>query len=302
MDHPKPVAPIPEPVELPIVEHKQEYKFRFKDMQIVDGAALFNTYFEIPRFRRLVSLELRVENDFLRAEFDSIKGYLSKCLKRKTIVVSAIIRCQGSEVVSIEAEAPLVAKITADLLDEVKYQFIKRELRRTDEESGLVTVDELFEKVKESGLQPSDRQFIDDLIAVKKLKHAEHVRHLSDMHLHDLMKLRIQTQPFAFVCFVPGRRGCFFVLETLDKTDATYLWRLDATEDEVRKNCHLISEALAQTEQEISLIRDHGRDPYRKDAPDNFHLVLHDYESDDGTQLGKRGWRMCWMGKFEGKP
>ena len=62
---------------------------------------------------------------------------------------------------------------------------------------------------------------------------------------------------------------------------------MDATEDEVRKKRHLISEAFAQTEQEISLIRDHGRDPYRKDAPDNFMFIQHDYKSDDGFATWK---------------
>jgi hypothetical protein len=229
-----------------------------------------------------VELELRVENSFLCPEFDSIKQYLKNFLKVKSVKVTATICCRGSEVLSVDAVSAEVAAITSHLLDTVKYWYIKRELRAAEEKSGLVTVDDLFEKVRGSGLQPADSQFVDDLLTVKRLKHAEHMQYLSGLHLYDLMKLRMQKKPFAFVCFVAGKQDCFFVLETLDKADATYFWKLNATEEQVRQNRQLIPEAFIQVEQDISLIRDHGRHPYRKDAPENFTFVEHDYKSKDG--------------------
>lgn len=281
-DHPVVIAD-------PDVVYAREFEFPFYDMHIAEGAAFFKTWFPIPGTLKAVELEIRVDNSFLRPEFDSIKQYLKNFLKVKSVKVAATIRCQGSTVISVDAASAEVSAITPDLLDTVKYWYIKRELRATEEKAGLVTVDELFEKVKGSGLQPADSQFIDDLLAVKGLKHAEHMQYLSGLHLYDLMRLRMQKKPFAFVCLVSGKAGCFFVLETVDKTDATYLWKLPAPETELRQNVRMIREAFLPVEQDISLIRDQGRNPYRNDPPSNFFFVRHDYTSSDGFMAWKTG-------------
>lgn len=276
-------------VEEPEVVYTEEFEFHFYEMRIVDSAAIFKSYFPIPGTFKVIELELRVENDFLRPEFDSIKNYLKNFLKVKSVKVSAMIRCRGATVLSVDAASVEVTSITSDLLDTIKYWYIKRELRATDEKTGLVTVDDLFEKVKGSGLQPADRQFVDDILTVKRLKHAEHMQYLAGLHLCDLMKLQMQKKPFAFVCFVSGMQGCFFVLETLDKADATYLWKLQATEAELRQNVRRIRDAFLPVEQDISLIRDQGRNPYRNNPPANFFFVRHDYTSSDGFTAWKIG-------------
>ncbi len=279
-DHPAAVAE-------PDTVYVREFEFPFYNMRIAEGAAFFKSWLPVPGTLKAVELEMQVENSFLQPEFDSIKQYLKNFLKVKSVKVTATIRCHGSEVVSVDAASTEVAAITSDLLDTVRYWYIKRELRATEEKDGLVTVDELFEKERGSGLQPTDRQFINDLLMIKRLKHSEHMQHLSGLHLCDLMKLHIQKKPVAFVCLVSGKAGCFFALETLDKTDATYLWQIPASEVELRKNIRLIREAFLPVEQDISLIRDQGRNPYRNNPPDNFFFVRHDYASPEGFAAWK---------------
>jgi len=290
----------PKPRELPVVEYKQAYRFNFADMKIEMGAAIFKAEFKIPTFLRTVAIELRVENEFLKPEMDTIRAYLSKSLKCKMVEVSATIRSQGAEVVSVEASSETVAAIASDLFGEVNQVVIREELKNAIHEDKLVTVDDLFKSVKNSGLNLSDRQFVDELMKMKGFKHSEHMEYLSSQHLCDLMRLRMQTKPFSFVCLLAGKRGCFFVLESVNKTDATYLWRVDATEAESQQNPSLLRAAFAQVEEAISWIRAEGRNPYRNAAPDNFSYIEHDYTSADGFETWKQRLRSIMDGEKSG--
>jgi hypothetical protein len=278
---------------------KREYRFDFNSMQIMDGYALFRT--QLNRAGRYdgAPLEIKVMNNFLQSEYDSIKSYFSTCLKKKWINVQCVIRYMGNGTFAVEAEAPVVMQITAELLGEIKFSYIRRELKVAEADSELVTIDELFDKVKGSGLQPGDLQFIDDLLAIKSPKHAENIKLLSAMHLTDLMKLRIQKKPFAFLFFMSGNRGCFLVLETLDRKDATYLWRLNATEEELRADRSLLRHEFAWVEQEISMISTEKRKPYRKDAHENFFWVRHEYEKEDGFGMWKQRLHQILDGDIE---
>jgi hypothetical protein len=251
-------------------------------MKIEMGAAIFKAEFKIPTFLRTVAIELRVENEFLKPEMDTIKAYLSKCLKCKMVEVEATIRCQGSEVVSVAASSETVAAITSDLFGAVNQVVIREGLRKTVHENKLVTVDDLFKSVKNSGLNLSDRQFMNELMKMKGFKHSEHMEYLSSQHLYDLMRLRMQAKPFAFICLLSGKRGYYFVLESVNKQDATYLWRVEVSEAEAMKNPSLLRTAFLQVEEAMSWIRAEGRNPYRNAAPDNFTFIEHDYQSDDG--------------------
>ncbi len=75
--------------------------------------------------------------------------------------------------------------------------------------------------------------------------------------------------------------------QALNRKDATYLWRLNATEEELRADRNLLRREFAWVEQEITIISDEGRDSYRKDAHENFHLVRHEYEKEDGFATWK---------------
>lgn len=278
-----------DPKDYPIVEHAYEFTFDFDEMEIADGEALFKEPFQIPIFGRNVMLEMRVENPFLKSGYNYIKPYIARRLGRQTVKVSVVIQTQGPEVISVQATSPVVSRITSDLIIQVKHSYIRRKLRDATDGKELVTVDRLFDEddVHESGLKPDDPQFVKDILSIRKPKHGEHLLYLSARHLHQVMRLRMLKKPFAFLFLIPGKQNSFFVLETLNNKDATYLWALNCTESQLRATPELLRHKYEWVEQEISLISAEGRDAYRKDNPDHFHPVWHEYEQKDGFAIWK---------------
>lgn len=272
----------------PIREYTKDFTFRFQGMRIVDGAALFSADFDIPYFRK-VFLTLRVENDFLTDGFEYIKPYIANRLGKHKVVVTATIQTQGPEVISTRSTASVVDEITPALIVRVKHWYIRRELRKVEAEKELVTVDDLFnqEEIEKSNIKPTDAEFVDDILAIKKPKHGDHIRYLSARHLHQQMRLRLLKKPFAFLFLIFGKQECFLVLETLNSKEATYLWNLNVTPSEFSKNTGLLKKKFEWVEQEISVISAEGRDVYKENAVENFIVVRHDYESGDGFDVWK---------------
>lgn len=285
----KPVVPVPvrkTPTEYPLREYQKDYAFRFQEMQIVDRGALFKAEFRIPNFSE-VPIELLVKNDFLERGFDSIKPYLENRLGKHRVKVAATIQTQGATVLSTQATASVVDEINPDLIGRVKHWYIRRELSGVAEDKGLVTVEDIFNGIKESGLTPTDADFVEDILSIKKPTHDEHIRYLSARHLHTQVRLRLQKKPFAFLFMLLGRQNSFLVLETLNSKEATYLWKLNATAAELGDDRNLLRQKFDWVEQEISIISSEGRAAYRANAPGDFFAIWHDYESKDGFAVWK---------------
>jgi len=274
--------------EYPVQEYRMDYSFRFQDMKIVDGAALFSAAFHIPHFR-MVLLELRVENGFLKSDFDYIKPYIAKRLGRITLTVSATIQTQGPEVIGTFATAELVDRITPDLIEQVRHWQIRRALNTAGSEGKLVTVDDLFreEVFEKSNIKPTDAEFVEDILAINKPKHADHIRYLSARHVTTVMRLRWVKQQRAFLFLLLGKQDSFLILEKLNSKEATYLWKLHAKGSELSENRGLLKQKREWVEQEISIIRTEGRKVYKANTSDDFTAIWHDYESEDGFAVWK---------------
>lgn len=285
---PPPAREQPSPREYPVCDYQQEYTFRIDEMKIVDGAALFDANFVMPRFR-MVRLELRVENDFLESDFEYIKPYIAKRLRRLTLTVSATIQTKGAEVVGVLATSELVDQITPELIERVRLWQIRRALNKAGGDEELVTVDDIFqeEALEKSNIKPTDEQFVKDILAIKKPKHAEQTRYLSARHVHTVMRLRWVKQQGAFLFLLPGKKDSFLILEKLNSAEATYLWRLHAKGAQLGDDRGLLKQKFEWVEQEISIISTEGRKVYKANAPEDFVRIRHDYESKDGFAVWK---------------
>jgi len=106
---------------------------------------------------------------------------------------------------------------------------------------------------------------------------------LRERHRSDLIRLRIVRSPFSFLCFLSGQSGGFFVWETLDGTDATYVWTLarpiayylDGNKKELRRT-------LEEVEANIDFIHAAGRNEYLQEKHEKFTRIIHNYQDGDG--------------------
>jgi hypothetical protein len=70
----------------------------------------------------------KIENPDMRPEFEAIKDYFVKILKKKLITAQIEIRYTDKEIISTDASSEDIEKINSSIIDNVRFQFVKKEI------------------------------------------------------------------------------------------------------------------------------------------------------------------------------
>lgn len=73
-------------------------------------------------------VKFAVPNPDIRAEFEAIKEYFVKVLKKKLIVTTIEIRYTEKELVAVKATSEDIDKINQSIIDNVRFEFVKKEI------------------------------------------------------------------------------------------------------------------------------------------------------------------------------
>jgi hypothetical protein len=239
------------------------------------------------------TLELTISNYDIREEFDAVKNYFGNVLGTKKIQVNAKIEIRDNEVTLIEVSSPEITKIDKQLIDNVKFEFVKSTTKKkinVEFDKSLFTMDEYFdtfadEKFKSNTFYSNDKELFEDLLTISNTKHYKHLRFLSSKHSHDTMKLRFVHKPFSFIFLIQGDRNYHIIWETLDTEEATYVWH-------ITKDINLLKMTLRKIEDIINVIKVQGKTAYISSTEDPFRRIYHDYsELVDGF--------VKWKGELE---
>jgi hypothetical protein len=76
--------------------------------------------------------------------------------------------------------------------------------------------------------------------------------------------------PFSFVFLLAGYKQYHIILETLDTEEATYIWQSP-------NNKVSLIEEVKQIDNQLSIIREKGRQAFLTNTPENFTRIIHDY-------------------------
>jgi hypothetical protein len=226
------------------------------------------------------AIELTITNHDIREEFDAVKNYFGNVLRTKRIQVNAKIEIIDNIISSTEVSSPEIAKIDKQLIDNVKFEFVKSTIKKkinVELDKSLFTMDEYFdtfveEKFESKTFYSNDKELFEDLLTISKTKHYKHLRFLSSKHLHETMKLRFVHKPFSFLFLIQGDRNYHIVWETLDTEEATYVWHLT-------KDIHSLKLSLMKIEDIINVIKVQGKTAYLNSTVDQFRRVYHDYSN-----------------------
>jgi hypothetical protein len=224
------------------------------------------------------SLELTIPNYDIREEFDAVKNYFANALKTRKIQVTATLELEDNKIVSITATSAEIDKIDKHLIDNVKFEFVKTTKRKKlplETDKSLFTMDEYFdafadETFKSNTFYNNDRELFEDLLTISDTKHYKHLRYLSSLHSHDIMKLRFIHKPFSFIFLVQGERNYHIIWETLDTEEATYVWH-------IAKDLQALKMMLRKIEDIINVIKVQGKTAYIHSTDDPFRRIYHDY-------------------------
>jgi hypothetical protein len=238
------------------------------------------------------TIQFTIDNYDIREEFDAVKNYFANVLKTKKIEVTATIELTDNEITSKIARSPAIDKINKELIDNVKFEFVKATKKKLQVEidKNLFTMEEYFETFGEENFESNtfysdEKELFEDLLKITNTKHYKHLRFLSSKHRHQLMKLRFIHKPFSFIFLMEGDRNYHLIWETLDTEEATYVWHLG-------KNLQALKNGLRKIEDIINVIKVQGKTAYINSTEDTFRRIYHDYsEIVDGF--------VKWKGELE---
>jgi hypothetical protein len=182
--------------------------------------------------------------------------------------------------VSQLALSPDIDRINKEVVEGVKFQFLNKGLLKqfTPKKQNIFTSDELQEKDK---IYSNAEELLNEILKNKQYKHSQHIKYLADRHENQVMKIRFVLNPFSFVFLLSGEQSYFVVLETLDTEEATYIWHSP-------KNKPSLIEEVKQIDNQLSIIREKGRQAFLENSPENFTKIMHDYpENKKGFILWK---------------
>ena len=246
-------------------------KVPFWKISFLYGSVSFSIYIE--EINQEITFE--IPNPDIRPEFEAIKNYFSKILKKKLVTVEIVVRYSAEGVSSFSAKSEDISNINTAVIESVRFEFVKRQILKTSDESLLSkanTVEDLLGQYQSSyrNMYSSEQDLINDILNIKKTKHFLQLKWLSSKHEGKVLKLRFVLQPFSFLFLLSGENKYHVVWETLDTEEATYIWHTEKTREALR-------ETLTDIESMIGEIKKNGRQHYLAKETVNFSRVLHDY-------------------------
>jgi superfamily II DNA or RNA helicase len=270
--------------EIPSLNHvltiEKKIKVPIEELEFHYGSVAFKH----PVVEMNTELLFQIENIKIRPEFDVLKPYFIKTLKSKTISVELFAEFENGKLASQLALSTDIDHINKEVVEGVKFQFLNKGLHKqfNPKKKNILTSDELQEQDK---IYSNAEELLNEILKNKLYKHSQHIQYLADRHESSIMKIRFVLNPFSFVFLLAGEQNYFVVLETLDTEEATYIWHTP-------KNKSSLIEEVKQIDDQLSIIREKGRQVFLENSPDNFTRILHDYSDN------KKGF-IIWKSAIE---
>lgn len=242
-------------------------KIKIVDLEFLYGSIQFKC--EIAEHPSI--LTLTIDHLYIRPEFEVLKPYFEKYFQSKTIGCDIIaVIDQHKQITALSASSSDLEKLNQEVVESVRFRFVERTFfgKKIIPEHHLGS-----EKESEStskGLYDSGEELLSDVLARGNYRHQMHLQYLARKHEGRILKIRFVLMPFAFVFLLEGHEKYHLIMETLDTAEATYLWHLPKSMQELKSEVQKI-------DQQLNLIRNEGRQKFLESNPLNFSKVLHDY-------------------------
>ena len=257
----------PPPPELTPLRRSIQFNVQLSSLEYKLGEVVGTTH--IDPFPEPVTF--RINNEFVIPEFEHIKGYFSKLLKRKTAEIQAELLIDGEAVELLRAKSPQVAAINQEMLQLVRQRRVRELLKsdyETDPDKSLFTPDDLFQNLSSEEMgrkltEDGDDAILREIFAIRKVRNQQHLAWLASK-LHDSSEpIRYTLRPqFGFLFFAEGESYSHFIWELLN-SHATYIWSFDRLAITPKQQYRLL-------EKEIAKIGQHGRMLYRRTDQEHF--------------------------------
>ncbi|WP_116108941.1 hypothetical protein [Lewinella sp. IMCC34191] len=210
----------------------------------------------------LPDLPFRIPNAAIVKEFDAIRPYFARALRRTTAVVTAELRFdRGGEPRLARVASAEVARIDERLIEVLRARTLRQFIRQDDPDKRLFTPEDLWERSADDDpvhalLPPPGRELLEEILRDGSVRNARQLTYLVDRHERG-QKLRFVLSPnFGFFFVIRGEGMHHFVLELLD-SHATYVWSIP-------REAGTLTDHFALVRQEVEQLNATGRQAYRR--------------------------------------
>lgn len=264
----------------------------FKESRFVTGGIEFSYYI----VQIDTEVTVRIDNSFLRPEFEFIKNYFVKRFRRKTYNVVGEVIIQGSSI-KVVATSRQIDRIDEQMIQLIKYAQVKvldKKPKIISVDKALFSTEDIFDQYEElpSGnvFDLSTKDVLDMMLDHQVVRNKKQLQYLSGKKQVTSDRLAITLQPlFGFVFFIETPSFIHACWELLN-SHATYLWSVNRIQ-------YSMESARMQIEQIIQSIQQTGRNAYRLSVAEQrtksdiiFHVITH-RKSDSGIVDPFPKWR-----------
>jgi len=263
---------------VPIVrEYTEEFRMKFTDGEIVDGAILFVKNLEGTDS----NLVFEIRNPTLIKAHNLIKEYLAKKLRKDTVTITATIKYSERKASVAIASSEDIALIDETFIQRIKYKQIKSLLKigQTDGKA-IYGLDELLlqsSELKGNFLQTNIENILDVLTSNGEHRNTKQLAYLAQTQSLDEVVYLTVTPNFGFVFYLQYENGRSYVWELLD-SHATYIWIFEKMARDRSTEFNIVENAINE-------IRQGGRIAYKNKHRDEhtaadyrFHTIQHALE------------------------
>ena len=219
-------------------------------------------------------LEFEIENSHIRPEFNILKPYFAKVLRRKSANIEIMAEFKHGKLISQLATSTDLNNINREIVDSVKFRFVQKKFfgkGQIPTNQNLPALAQLQPDDQQGGqLFDSEEELLENLLRGRKVKHQKQLLYLAEKHDNSILKIRFVINPFSFVFLLTGEEQYHLIMESLDTEEATYIWHID-------KNRRNLVWNLKKIDKQLNLIRNKGRQTFLDSEPENFSRILHDY-------------------------
>lgn len=261
---------------------EQQIKVPFEQLEFRYGSIVFKH--SMPELT--TELEFEIENLEVRPEFEVLKPYFAKAFKSKNVKILIHAEFADGKLVSQLATSNDVEKMNREVIESVKFSFVSKNIigKQIQQPENLLDINQV-QGDKNNSLYSSGEELLEDILKKENYKHHKQLQFLAQQHCRNTLKIRFVLSPFSFVFLLSGKEQFHIVLETLDTEEATYLWHFP-------KDKPTLKMRMKEIDEQLSIIRNKGRQVFLEKQPANFSRIIHDYSDN------KKGF-IIWKDQLE---
>lgn len=245
--------------------HEMSITVPIRQLKIGHGRVSFNKKFKWSENEQV--LEIPQVN--MVPDYEYIKPYFSKVLKKNTIEVDVSLRITDKIVEVIKCSSDDLLKLDKDAIYVIKSYKIdnwKRIAKDANKERLLLDSAQIDGIESDFGnIDEFEREILFHVLEDDTIRNKVQLEYLANILL-DSQKLMLTVDPqFGFVFVVKGNSMVHCVWELIN-SHGTYVWSFDADEFGPHQ--------LKQLEKEFAILAQHGRSHYRNNVKNTLEMVF----------------------------